>query len=53
MQQPTRIANRYAVIDKLGQGGMGAVWHVYDRLEKIEVALTVIIVCYFLVKIMP
>lgn len=33
------IRNRYEVIDKLGQGGMGAVWRVYDRLEKTEVAL--------------
>jgi len=39
MQQGTQIANRYEVIDKLGQGGMGAVYRVYDRLEKTEVAL--------------
>jgi serine/threonine protein kinase/tetratricopeptide (TPR) repeat protein len=31
--------NRYKVIDKLGQGGMGMVWRVYDDVEKKEVAL--------------
>ena len=36
MQQ---ITNRYKILNKLGQGGMGAVWRVYDRLEQQEVAL--------------
>jgi len=40
----TTIANRYEVIDKLGQGGMGAVYHVYDRLEKTEVALKQVLI---------
>lgn len=39
MKQETQIINRYRVINKLGQGGMGAVWRVYDRLEQQEVAL--------------
>jgi predicted ATPase/tRNA A-37 threonylcarbamoyl transferase component Bud32 len=39
MEQGMLIANRYHIIDKIGQGGMGAVWRVYDRLEKNEVAL--------------
>lgn len=34
-----QIGNRYEMINKLGQGGMGAVYKVYDRLEKTEVAL--------------
>jgi len=40
----TTIANRYEVIDKLGQGGMGAVYRVYDRLEKTEVALKQVLI---------
>lgn len=39
MKQQTQISNRYNIINKLGQGGMGAVWRVYDRLEKQHVAL--------------
>jgi len=38
------ITNRYRVISKLGQGGMGAVWHVYDRLEKSEIALKQVLI---------
>jgi len=39
MKPEVSITNRYHIIDKLGQGGMGAVWRVYDRLEKTKVAL--------------
>ena len=39
MEQMTHITNRYSIIEKLGQGGMGTVWRVYDRLEQREVAL--------------
>jgi len=39
MEQGRLIANRYQIISKLGQGGMGAVWRVYDRLKDHEVAL--------------
>lgn len=33
------IANRYKVIQKLGQGGMGVVFKVFDELEHRELAL--------------
>ena len=33
------IANRYEVIEPLGQGAMGTVYRVFDRLERIEIAL--------------
>ncbi len=39
-----QIAGRYNIISKLGQGGMGAVWRVYDRLEQTEVALKQVLV---------
>jgi len=35
----TLLANRYKVLEKLGEGGMGIVWKVYDTLEYREVAL--------------
>lgn len=33
------IASRYKILQKLGQGGMGAVYRVYDRLAGEDVAL--------------
>lgn len=38
------ITNRYEIIDKLGQGGMGAVWRVYDRLTQTKVALKQVLI---------
>jgi serine/threonine protein kinase len=37
--QLKHITDRHQVISLLGQGDMGAVWRVYDRLEKTEVEL--------------
>jgi len=33
------LANRYQIIKKIGEGGMGIVWHVYDSVNQREVAL--------------
>jgi len=33
------LANRYKIIDKIGEGGMGKVWRVYDTVEQREVVL--------------
>ncbi len=35
----TLLVNRYKIIDKIGEGGMGIVWRVYDTVEQREVAL--------------
>jgi tetratricopeptide (TPR) repeat protein len=37
--QQTQLANRYILQERLGEGGMGAVYRAYDRLEKTTVAL--------------
>ena len=39
MKPNTHITNRYQIIAPLGQGGMGIVYKVYDRLNKEYVAL--------------
>lgn len=33
------LANRYKIIEKIGEGGMGIIWRVYDTVEQREVAL--------------
>lgn len=35
----TLLANRYRIIDRISEGGMGKVWRVYDTVEQREVAL--------------
>ena len=35
----TILLNRYKIIKKMGEGGMGVVWKVYDETEGKEVAL--------------
>lgn len=35
----TLLANRYKIIKKIGEGGMGKIWRVYDTIEQQEVAL--------------
>jgi len=37
--EKTLLANRYKVLKKLGEGGMGKIWQVYDTVEKRELAL--------------
>ncbi|NDJ53860.1 MAG: serine/threonine-protein kinase PknK, partial [Chloroflexi bacterium] len=44
MEHGKLITNRYRIINKLGQGGMGVVWRVYDRLEHREVALKQVLI---------
>ncbi len=39
MPENKTFINRYNVIHKLGEGGMGTVWKVFDEIEKKEVAL--------------
>jgi eukaryotic-like serine/threonine-protein kinase len=38
-QPPSRIVNRYTVLEKLGEGGMGAVYRARDRLTSQYVAI--------------
>ncbi|NIN53123.1 MAG: hypothetical protein GTO23_08205, partial [Nitrososphaeria archaeon] len=38
----TIFADRYEVIDELGEGGMGRVYRVFDKTIKEEVALKLI-----------
>ena len=37
--QEKLLVNRYKIIEKLGEGGMGLIWRVIDEIEKKEVAL--------------
>jgi len=39
MEKTTIIANRYQLQNKLGEGGMGAVYQTYDRLTQDTIAL--------------
>jgi len=41
-QQPTIISNRYQIRSRIGEGGMGVVYRVFDRLARREVALKTI-----------
>lgn len=42
--RPVFIGNRYELVDKIGQGGMGIVYHAYDRLTREDVALKQVLV---------
>lgn len=44
MTLKTHITNRYWIINKIGQGGMGIVYKVYDRLAKEYVALKQVLI---------
>src|SRR5215470_3190981 len=33
------LADRYELITKLGKGGMGEVWHAYDRRLRVDIAM--------------
>jgi serine/threonine protein kinase/tetratricopeptide (TPR) repeat protein len=39
MSHPERIANRYRILERIGEGGMGTVFKVHDRLSSQVVAL--------------
>jgi len=43
----TILADRYEIRSVLGEGGMGTVYRVYDRLREVEVALKVMLPEYY------